>query len=123
MPKAGTVALLASGAALWLLSAAPRLWASSPEAWQAYDREVRSACLKASGLLQPRVLGDRVDVSAAVASPNGITPLISALLLEGHSPQAHMRGQLGRELCLFDQRTRKASVAEANALTKPRPKP
>jgi hypothetical protein len=123
MPKAGAAVLLSSGAALALLTAAPRVLASSPEAWRAYDREVRTACLKASGLLQPRVLGDRVDVPAAPPDPNGITLILSAFLLEGRYPQAHMKGQMGRELCLFDQRTRKAFVGAAESLTKPRPKP
>ena len=102
--------------------AAPRAVASSPDAWRAYDQEVRTACLKASRLLQPRVLGERVDVPVAAPSPTGNTPLISALLLEGRYPQAHMGGQKGRELCLFEQRTRRASLAEADNLDKPRPK-
>ncbi|MFN9622063.1 MAG: hypothetical protein ACK587_04395 [Cyanobacteriota bacterium] len=123
MPKVGAAVLLSSGAALLVLSAAPRVAASSPEAWRAYDREVRTACLKASGLLQPRVMGDRVDVPAAPPDPNGITLIISALLLEGRYPQAHMKGQTGRELCLFDQRTRKAFVGPAGMLTLSRPKP
>ncbi len=123
MPKAGASILTLTGAALALLIAAPRVAASSPEAWRAYDREVRTACLKASRLLQPRVLGDRVDVPAAPPDPNGITLIISAFLLEGRYPQAHMKGEMGRELCLFDQRTRKAFVGPAGMLTISRPKP
>ncbi len=123
MPKAGASFLTVSGAVLAVLIAAPRVLASSPEAWKAYDREVRTACLKASGLLQARALGDRVDVPAAAPDRNGITPILSAVLLEGRYPQAHMKGQTGRELCLFDQRTRKAFVGPAETLTQPRPKP
>jgi hypothetical protein len=112
-----------AGVVLLLGLAAPRAGASSPDAWRAYDREVRSACLKASRLLQPRVLGDRVDVPVADVSAGGISLIISALLLEGRYPQAHMRGQSGRELCLFEQRTRRATVAPAELLDRPRPKP
>ena len=98
---------------------APRARASSPDAWRAYDSEVRSACLKASRLLQPRVLGERIDVPAAEVSPTGVTLIISALLITGRFPQAHMRGQTGRELCLFEQRTRRATVADADQLDRP----
>jgi hypothetical protein len=38
---------------------APRAKASSPDAWRAYDGELRRACLKASRLLQPWALGER----------------------------------------------------------------
>lgn len=102
---------------------APAAQASSPEAWRAYDRQVRAACLAISRLLQPRALGERIDVPVAEASPDGTTALISALLLEGRYPQPHMGGQKGRELCLFDQRTRRATVAEADVLDRPRSKP
>lgn len=110
-------------AALLLVAAAPQALASSPDAWKAYDQNVRSACKAASRLRQPRVLGERIDVPVAIPSPDGGTPLISALLLEGPYPQPHMRGQMGRELCLFDQRTRRASVGDADHLDRPRPKP
>lgn len=102
---------------------APRAGASSPGAWRAYDQEVRLACLKASRLLQPRVLGERIDVPVADISPDGTTALISAFLLEGGFPQPHRGGQKGRELCLFEQRTRRATVAEAASLDRPRPRP
>jgi hypothetical protein len=103
--------------------AAPQAGASSPDAWRAYDQEVRTACLKASRLLHSRVRGGRVDVPVADASAFGYTPIISALLLEGRYPQPHMAGRMGRELCLFEQRTRRATVAEADSLDKPLPKP
>jgi hypothetical protein len=112
------------GAGLLCLAAlaSPAL-ASSPDAWRAYDREVRTACLNATGLRQARVVGERVDVPVADLSLDGSTLLISALLLEGRFPQPHMGGQKGRELCLFEQRTRKATVATAESLDRPRPKP
>jgi hypothetical protein len=62
---------------------APRAKASSPDAWLAYDAEVRRACQKASRLLQPRALGKRIDVPVADVSSSGITMLISAILIAG----------------------------------------
>ncbi|MFM7169902.1 MAG: hypothetical protein ACKOYH_03480 [Cyanobium sp.] len=85
---------------------APPAGASSPAAWRAYDQEVRSACLKASRLVQPRVMGERIDVPVADVSP-----------------KAHRAGRKGRELCLFEQRTRQATVGVAEALDRPRPNP
>jgi hypothetical protein len=117
-------ALAPLGVAVVLLGpGALRAGASSPDAWRAYDREVRSACLKATRLLQPRILGDRIDVPVADASPSGLTPIISAFLIEGRYPQAHMGGKMGRDLCLFEQRTRRATVGGAEPLDRPRPKP
>lgn len=110
------------GMALLGLMAAP-VRASRPAAWRAYDLEVRSACLKASRLAQARVLGERIDVPVAGGTPTGSTLLISALLLQGTYPQAHMGGRKGRELCLFEQRIRRATVAEAEFLDGPRPNP
>ena len=34
-----------------------------------------------------------------------------------------MQGKTGRELCLFEQRTRRATVATADQLNRPRPQP
>jgi len=88
---------LADGAAL----------ASSPDAWRAYDRQVRTACVAASRLAAVRVKGKRVDV---------LDLDISALLLEGTYPQPHMRGQKGLELCLFERRSGRAKVADGDRL-------
>ena len=84
--------------------------ASSPEAWRAYDRQVRAACVAASGLAAARVKGQRVDLPDLG---------LSALLLEGTYPQPHMRGQRGLELCLLERRSGRASVAEADQLIGP----
>ena len=84
--------------------------ASSPEAWRAYDRQVRAACIAASGLAAARVKGQRVDLPDLG---------LSALLLEGTYPQPHMRGQRGLELCLLERRSGRASVAEADQLIGP----
>ena len=115
--------LTAVGSVVLLLGmGAPRAKASSPDAWRAYDGEVRRACLKASRLLQPRALGERIDVPVADVSSSGITLLISAILIAGRYPHAPMQGQTGRELCLFEQRTRRATVAPADQLDRPLPK-
>jgi hypothetical protein len=84
--------------------------ASSPQAWSAYDRQVRSACVAASALAAVRVKGQRVDLPGLG---------LSALLLEGTYPQPHMRGQKGVELCLVEQRSGRASVVEADRLIGP----
>jgi hypothetical protein len=68
-------------------------------------------------------LGERIDVPVADVSSSGITMLISAILIAGRYPYAPMRGQMGRELCLFEQRTRLATVAPADQLDRQRPQP
>jgi hypothetical protein len=45
------------------LAGGPAL-ASSPQAWSAYDRQVRTACVAASGLAAVRVKGQRATVRA-----------------------------------------------------------
>ena len=41
------------------------------------------------------------------------------LLLKGRYPQTHMAGMTGLELCLYDGRSRKARVADADRLINP----
>jgi hypothetical protein len=97
----GVPAALLGGAAL----------ASTPQAWKAYDAEVLKACLAASSLRNAHATGQRVDFDDAVG--------YSALLLAGSYPQPHMKNRSGRELCLFDRRTRTATVSEADAILDP----
>lgn len=97
LPLVGLAALLGAGP----------LQAASPEAWNRYDRQVRSACIAASGLAAVRIRGSRVDVPSLG---------LSSLLLEGRYPQAHMAGRRGLELCVFEQRSGRAAVAEADSL-------
>lgn len=87
--------------------------ASTPQAWSEYDAEVLKACVAASSLRNARAAGQRVDFDDAVG--------YSALLLSGHYPQPHMKNQPGRELCLFNRRTRTAVVSEADALLHGKP--
>lgn len=81
--------------------------ASSPEAWAAYDRQVRAACLRASGLKAVRILGRRLDLPSLG---------LSAFLIEGVAPQPHMQGTQVRELCVVEQRSGRAEVTEAKDL-------
>lgn len=78
--------------------------ASSPAAWSAYEKAARAACARASGLAAP-VTSSIVTFSDASAK--------SAILVEGHWPQAHMKGRRGTMLCLYDRRTKRAEAMEA----------
>ena len=84
--------------------------ASTPESWGAFDEEVLRACIAASSLHQVRAAGERVDFDDRLG--------YSALLLFGRYPQAHMQTKPGRELCLFDRRTRTAAVSDADRLVR-----
>lgn len=100
----------ASVLGLAVLVAALPVRASSPQAWAAYGQQVQKACLSASGLRNPRPAGERVDL------PGPADALTSALLVEGTYPQPHMAGRRGLELCLYDARSKRARVAEADRL-------
>ena len=90
--------------------------ASSPAAWREYGQKVQNRCLAASTLKGARPMGERLDLPAP--TPDG--SLISALMLTGLAPQAFRQGARLRELCLYDQRSGQARVAEADALLAPR---
>ena len=83
----------------------------------AYGQQVVRACLAASGLRDPKPVGERVDL------PGRNDALTSALLLGGAYPQPHMAGRRGLELCLYDARSRQARVAEADRLMAPSRQP
>jgi hypothetical protein len=100
---APTLAL--AGAGLAVLLAAPSAQASSPQAWAALGREVTNTCLARSGLRQPRPLGELVDFEE-----------MSLLAIGGTYPQPHMRNRPGIELCLFDRRSRRASLVPGERL-------
>jgi hypothetical protein len=84
--------------------------ASSPAAWAAYDARVRAACRAATTLVGAVERGDRLDLPG---------PALSVFLLEGRYRQAHMQGQRGLELCIFEQATGRASVVGADRLYGP----
>ena len=98
-----------------LLGVAAMSSASTPEAWKSFDEEVIKACLGASQLSQARPAGARVDFDDQLG--------YSALLISGRYPQPHLHGHPGRELCLFDRRTRRAVVSSADGLMAPRKAP
>lgn len=85
--------------------------ASSPQAWAGFEQEVIDACLAASSLSHARPAGARVDFDDALG--------YSVLLLSGSYPQPHMKHKPGRELCLFDRRSRRAAVTVADGLVSP----
>jgi hypothetical protein len=101
--RVGRAPGIAGLAAAWTCCAA-----STPAAWSAYDQEVLKACVAASSLREARPGGERVDFDDRIG--------YSVLIIVGHYPQPQMHNQRGRELCLFDRRTRAASVSDADRL-------
>lgn len=85
--------------------------ASSPGAWASLTAEVTSACKAVSQLKSPRPSGALVSYDDTVGW--------TALVLKGRYPQPHMKNRAGRELCLFDRKTRQAHVVEADQLVSP----
>jgi hypothetical protein len=83
--------------------------ASSPDAWSAHDKEVAAACVKASRLKNAKPAGQPMAYDDSVG--------MTALLVAGRYPQAHMKNRPGRVLCLFDRKKREAAVTEADQLS------
>ena len=81
---------------------------ASPEAWSSHKAEVVAKCTKASGLKDAKLVGELIEYDDSVG--------FTAALIAGTYPQAHMRNQPGRSLCLFDKRTRLAHAAPADSL-------
>lgn len=84
----------------------PLAHASSEAAWQKNSSSRQQACLKASGLKSVKIIGKPIQYDDSVG--------YDALLLEGRYPQKHMKNQIGRELCLYQRQSGKASVSEAD---------
>ena len=80
--------------------------ASSADAWAAHRQQVAAACLRASGLVDARLVGSVIAFDDSVGS--------SAALIAGRYPQAPIAGQEGLSLCLFDRRSRTAQAAPAD---------
>jgi hypothetical protein len=89
---------------LCLTALAPQAHASSPEAWVTYDKAVIASCTKASGLKDPKPVGNAAQFDDRVG--------YTALLLQGQYPQKHMKGQQGTELCLYNKKSKTAYVTE-----------
>jgi hypothetical protein len=82
--------------------------ASSPDAWQAHEKQVIARCLEASQLKESRALGRPLEYPDALG--------VTAVLLGGQYPQAHMQGRAGQELCLYHKKTGKAFLQQADDL-------
>ncbi|MGP2449110.1 hypothetical protein ACTUSR_08380 [Pantoea stewartii subsp. indologenes] len=91
-----------------LLLISPVALASSPTAWQENQQVMRQACINTSTLSKVKIVGQPIDYDDSVG--------YSALLLEGHYPQKQMKNRRGRELCLFQRSSGRASVSEARQL-------
>lgn len=81
-------------------------FASSEQAWNKHDQEIKTACIKASQLKNAKVVSNIMLFEDRVG--------YSALLIQGKYPQAHMKNKIGQELCLWDKTSKKAYLSEAN---------
>lgn len=82
--------------------------ASSDEAWAKGDQAMKTACLKASQLKNPQIASGIMLFDDSVG--------YSSVVISGRYPQAQMKNQRGRELCLWQRATQKAHVTEADTL-------
>ncbi len=86
-----------------LLSIPSVAMASSPEAWRQHFKEVVASCIKKSNLSKAKPDGRIVLFGDDVG--------YDALIIKGHYPQPHMKNATGKELCLFNRKTRKAETS------------
>lgn len=97
---------------LWLASLCVLLvahtHAATPEAWTEHKKAVLTSCMKASQLKQSRPASGLIEYSDQLG--------LTAVLLSGRYPQPHMKNQSGRELCLYDKKSRAAFVSEADSI-------
>lgn len=91
-----------------LLLSSTLVQASSAEAWKKSHETRVQACINASHLSKVRVAGEAIEYDDTTG--------FSVLLLEGRYPQRHMQNKRGRELCLFQRSSGRASVSEADKL-------
>ena len=91
-----------------LTALASNVYASSPDAWAAYDKTVLASCTKASGLKNAKPVGNAAQFDDRVG--------YTAVLLQGQYPQKHMKGQQGTELCLFNKKSKTAFVTEWDSI-------
>ncbi|MBD3885477.1 hypothetical protein IFO70_27520 [Phormidium tenue FACHB-886] len=94
-----------------LLATTIAVQASSPEASEQHNREVRTSCLSVSGFNNAEPVGEIINFPDNVG--------YDALLVSGNYPQPDMNNQAGQVLCLFNRQTRQAFVSEANGLQQP----
>lgn len=101
--------VVAQGAVLsGLLYPAGSAIGATPEAWAAHEKEVVTACVLASKLVNAKPGGKIIDFADGVG--------FSALVIDGRYPQPHMKNKHGRALCLFDKRARTPYVSGADAI-------
>ena len=105
--RTGSVSVALAAVAFWGLARG-----DAPDARAAYEKEVVAACVAASNLRRARPGGSLVEFDDRVG--------VTALVVEGRYPQPHMKNQRGRVLCLFDKKTRTATVSDADAMLKKR---
>jgi hypothetical protein len=101
---------IAAAAAVLVTTALPA-FASSPDAWAAFDREVVQACTVKSGLRNAK------PASEQILFPEGRREV--ALLVGGTYPQKHMKGARGTMLCLYDPDSKTAKIAETEGWQAP----
>lgn len=97
--------VIACGTIVSLATSATTL-ASSPAAWSTHQSEVVAKCIAASGLKDAKLIGSLIEYDDSVG--------YTVALIGGTYPQAHMKNQPGRSLCLFDKRNRTAHAAPAD---------
>ena len=81
-------------------------FASSEQAWNKHDQEIKAACIKASQLKNAKTVSNVMLFDDRVG--------YSALLIQGQYPQVHMKNKTGQELCLWNKTTKKAYLSEAD---------
>ncbi len=82
--------------------------AATPQAWNALDKAMLDSCLKASQLKDSKPVGGNALFDERIG--------YSALLLQGRYPQKHMNNRKGTELCLYNRKSRQASVTEWDSI-------
>ncbi|WP_144170591.1 hypothetical protein [Pseudomonas sp. Kh13] len=80
--------------------------ASSSQAWTEQRQQMLKACLAASQFKDAHARSKPADFDDQIG--------MSALLIEGVSPQKHMQQRTGTELCLYDRQHQRAFVSEWN---------
>lgn len=100
---------------LILCAGAAAVAAATPDEWERHREEVVVACTKASGLRNPKPVGELVIYSDQVG--------YDALLMSGTHPEPHMKSKKTQVLCLFNRSTRWAYATDAEFLTKRQPRP
>lgn len=88
------------------------VFGATTEAWAAHRQEVIAACAAASELRNPKPAGSTVEFDDRVG--------LTAVIIDGYYKQPSMKNKRGRLLCLFDKRTRAASVSDAESIVSKR---